>query len=110
MEERIIIKESKKAVTGIVGSMVFWCLVCLVLVVIGIFNGEEKRGLWMAYLVGISWTIPFFVYAGLSYWCHRSELSGHMCSYRNIFGKCVTFKAGDVSEIKTKLSTSGETS
>ena len=110
MEDRIVIKESKKTVIGIVCSMVFWCLVCLVLVVIGIFNGEEKRWLWMVYLVGISWTIPFFVYAGLSYWCRRLELSGHMCSYRNIFGKCVTFKAGDVSEIKTKLSTSGKNS
>ena len=96
VEERIIVKESQKAAVGIVvGIALFW-LLCLGLVAIGICNGEEWNGIFVAYLIAISWTIPILVYTGLSYRFRRLELSGRACSYRNVLGKRIDFMACDV--------------
>lgn len=109
VEERIIVKESQKAAVGIVvGIALFW-LLCLGLVAIGICNGEEWNGIFVAYLIAISWTIPILVYTGLSYRFRRLELSGRACSYRNVLGKRIDFMACDVAEVKTKISTDWKT-
>lgn len=106
MDDRIVVRESKKAIK----ELAFWLAMIVALFgglgVMSFLDGDP-RGLKICMVV-LTLAIPIFSLLALEYFLRRLELGYRGCLYRTTFGHRRTFSPGDVAEIQTKRTAYGD--